>query len=187
MMPKRRTVTNSPAMGAACLLALGLLSCKASAEKAPAVPTALAVPEGAVVSLKAHAVGVQKYMCKTPQDNSASFAWTLVAPEADLFDASGKRIGKHYAGPTWEDEAGSKVVGELKAKADSPDSNAIPWLLLKAKSNEGTGALAHAKFIQRIATSGGKAPEGGCDEASVGIEKRIPYNADYYFYDDTGK
>ncbi|WP_394842059.1 DUF3455 domain-containing protein [Pendulispora brunnea] len=181
MMPIRRLrATDSPA---ALALMLGLLSCRPSAEKAPTVPPAIAVPDGAVVSLKVHAVGVQRYMCKTPPEGNASFAWTLVAPEADLFDAAGKRIGKHYAGPTWEDLAGTKVVAEVKAKTDSPDPNAIPWLLLQAKSHEGTGSLGHAKFIHRIATSGGKAPEGGCDEASVGFEKRIPYNADYYFYD----
>ncbi|WP_394831403.1 DUF3455 domain-containing protein [Pendulispora rubella] len=184
MMPiRRRTATDLLAL----VLLAGLFSCRPAAEKAPTVPPAIAVPEGAVVVLKAHAEGVQRYMCKTPPEGKASFAWTLVAPEADLFDASGKRIGKHYAGPTWEDLSGTKVVGEMKAKADSPDPNAIPWLLLQAKSHEGTGSLGQAKFIQRIATAGGKAPEGGCDEASVGFEKRIPYNAEYYFYDVTGK
>jgi hypothetical protein len=32
-----------------------------------------------------------------------------VAPEADLFDARGNRIGRHYAGPHWRSTDGSKI------------------------------------------------------------------------------
>jgi hypothetical protein len=46
--------------------------------------------------------------------------WTLKAPEADLFDANGRAIGRHYAGPTWELMDGSEVVGKFKARADAP-------------------------------------------------------------------
>lgn len=49
-------------------------------------------------------------------------------------------IGKHYAGPTWEGKDGSKVVGEVNARDNGPDPNAIPWPLLSAKSKSGTGA-----------------------------------------------
>jgi len=47
---------------------------------------------------------------------------------------AGNKIAKHYAGTTWESNDGSKVVGEVKAKDNGPDPNAIPWLLLSAKS-----------------------------------------------------
>ncbi|HWL86810.1 MAG TPA: DUF3455 domain-containing protein [Polyangiaceae bacterium] len=146
------------------------------------MPDKLAVPADVVVALKAHAVGAQRYACKAQTDKPDPFAWVLVAPDAELFDAAGKRIGKHYEGPTWEDSEGGKVVGALKEKADSPDSEAIAWLLLEAKSNVGNGALGHAKYIQRVATVGGKPPKTGCDEKAVGTEVRIPYSADYYFY-----
>jgi hypothetical protein len=36
----------------------------------------------------------------------------LKAPDADLFDEGGRRIGRHFAGPTWEaSDDGSKVIG----------------------------------------------------------------------------
>ena len=38
------------------------------------------------------------------------------------------------------------------------DPNAIPWLRLHAVSTEGPGIFADTTFIQRVNTTGGKAP-----------------------------
>lgn len=145
----------------------------------PTVPQSIQVPSAQQPFLKVSATGVQIYSCKA--DNSGNFAWTLKAPEAFLFDHSGKQIGTHYAGPTW-DSANSKVIAEVQARAESPDAGAIPWLLLKAKSTEGTGIFSQTSFIHRLATSGGRAPQGGCDKDKADRETRIGYTADYYFY-----
>ena len=104
------------------------------------------------------------------------------APEAELFDGSDKQIGKHYAGPTWEANDGSKVMGAFEALYNSPDTNSIPWLLLKAKSNSGSGVFSHVESIQRVETVGGKAPAEGCGKDQVGKTIRVPYKAIYYFY-----
>ena len=85
------------------------------------------------------AVGVQIYECKIVDGKPA--AWVFVAPEADLFDESGARVGKHYGGPTWELNDGSKIVGTVKERANATAPGAIPWLLLSAKSNGGAGKL----------------------------------------------
>jgi len=156
----------------------------ATVEKTPVVPDKLTVSAPAVVGLKARGVGVQKYVCKAQKDKPDPFGWVFVAPEAELFDASGKKLGKHYDGPTWEALDGGKVVGALKEKVDSPDADAIPWLLLDAKASTGPGPFGQTKYIQRIATVGGKAPAAGCNESAAGTEVRIPYSADYYFYVD---
>jgi hypothetical protein len=108
--------------------------------------------------------------------------WALKAPEAYLFDAQGKRIGRHYGGPTWEGIDGSKVVGEVKGRESSTQTNAIPWLLLVAKKHEGNGVFCRVSSIQRLETLGGKAPAGGCDWSKLGTELRVPYTAVYYFY-----
>ena len=99
-----------------------------------------------------------------------------------MFDRDGKVIGRHYAGPTWETNDGSKVVGELKAKADAKDTNAIPWLLLGTKQHEGAGVFSKVTYIHRLDTVGGKAPAQGCDGTSAGKQIRVPYTATYYFY-----
>jgi len=128
------------------------------------------------------ASGVQIYDCKASKDDSKKFEWVFRAPEAELFDSNGKKVGRHYGGPTWEASDGSKVVGEVVAKNDAPDANAIPWLLLKAKANAGNGRFGRVSSIQRVATVGGKAPVKGCSDFQLGAEARTPYKATYNFY-----
>ena len=146
------------------------------------IPDSLRPPVGQVLALAVRGTGVQIYECKAAKENPSQFSWTLKAPEADLKDLSGKPVGKHYAGPTWEASDGSKVIGELVAKRDAPDSAAIPWLLLRAKSTSGSGVFSAIASIQRLQTSGGSAPAGGCDRSQTGKESRVPYSAVYRFY-----
>ncbi len=149
----------------------------------PQVPNNIGVPDGQAVLLKALGKGVQIYNCKARADDPSKFEWSFKAPEADLTNEDGKKIAKHYAGPTWEANDGSKVVGELPPKqAPAPRPGAVPWLLLKAKTNEGTGTFAKVTYIQRVDTEGGVAPTAGCDQAHVNTEARIDYRANYYFY-----
>jgi hypothetical protein len=170
------------AVGSASLVALLTGCAAANAGTVPMVPDNLRVPATQTLSLETRATGVQIYDCKPNKDDPARFEWVFRAPEAELFDAAGQKIGKHYAGPTWESNDGSKVVGEAKARDDGPDVNAIPWLLLSAKSTSGVGILGQTASVQRVQTVGGKAPTGGCGEAPAGKEARVPYTATYYFY-----
>jgi len=123
---------NIAAITIASLIALAANNATAQTGTNPVIPENLKAPTTQILSLEARAVGVQIYTCNARKDDPTRFEWVFKAPEADLFDTAGKKIGKHYAGPTWEANDGSKVVGELKTKADSPDANAIPWLLLSA-------------------------------------------------------
>ena len=149
----------------------------------PVVPERLDVDPQQPVALLAHAAGVQIYACAAGSD-ATRFAWSLKAPEASLFDASGRRIGSHYGGPTWEAIDGSKVVGTVKARLDATDGDTIPWLLLTATSNTGPGVFARVANIQRIDTHGGNAPRDiACDESHAGSERRVPYTATYVFYE----
>ena len=148
----------------------------------PPLPENLRAPGGELLFLEAAATGEQIYECAAGKDQPARFEWTFKAPEADLFDRGGKKIGKHYAGPTWEANDGSRVVGQVKARDNGPDSGAIPWLLLTAKSNSGSGVFSRTTSIQRVNTVGGTAPTEGCSEAQAGKVARVPYKATYYFY-----
>jgi hypothetical protein len=148
----------------------------------PDAPEALRPPADQVLALKAPASGVQLYECSASQDQPARFEWVFKAPEAELFDEAGKKVAKHYAGPTWESTDGSMVVGAVKARDDGPDPNAIPWLLLNAKSNSGTGVFSQVKSIQRLQTVGGKAPSAPCSKDDAQKVARVPYKAVYYFY-----
>jgi Protein of unknown function (DUF3455) len=143
------------------------------------VPAQLQPPVNEQLLLRVHAKGDQVYTCK---NDAAALAWTLKAPDAQLFDKDGKPFGKHFAGPSWEANDGSRVTGKAVANVPSPDADSIPWLLVHIVGHEGNGVLSTATTIQRINTKGGKASATGCDASHAGQELRVPYSADYLFY-----
>ena len=146
------------------------------------VPDRLNVPNDQKLAFVLRGVGVQIYACRAVTNDPARFDWVFIAPQADLLDDQAHKLGKHYAGPTWEANDGSKVVGEVLTKDNGPDPAAIPWLLLRAKEHAGMGIFSKIASVQRLNTKGGKAPANGYTQAKVGTEVRIPYTADYYFY-----
>jgi hypothetical protein len=160
-----------------------LAGCASRKPLAPVdVPPVLKVADGQVLTAALHGTGVQIYECRPGTKDPTRFAWIYQAPAADLADRSGKEIGRHYAGPTWEAYDGSTVVADVAVRYDSPDPASIQWLLLRAKTNTGKGIFGKTRFIQRLHTIGGLAPTGSCDAAHVGQRTRVPYSADYYFY-----
>ena len=172
-------ISSSPAT-VGPLLAILAACATTQAPAPPEVPAALRAPAGQTVYLEALATGVQIYECSQKADST--YEWAFKAPEASLSDRAGHPIGKHYAGPTWESPEGGAVVGEVKARDPGPKPTAIPWLLLSARSNRGSGSFADAKSIQRLATEGGVAPKEPCTEARLKEVARVPYTATYYFY-----
>ena len=146
--------------------------------RAPDLPSPLCddvqVPPGEKVAFHVYALGVQIYRW-----NGAS--WDFVAPDASLFaDANYHgEVGIHYAGPTWESNSGSTVVAS-RLDGCTPDSTAIPWLLLQADSTEGPGIFSRVTYIQRVNTTGGLAPTHA--GSMSGAEEEVPYTAEYYFY-----
>ena len=136
------------------------------------VPDSLKPGASESLALVVPAKGVQVYECREAK-------WVFVAPDAELFDRAGRKIGTHYAGPHWEAADGSRVVGTVKGRADAPGAGNVPWLLLGAKSVGKAGAFSKVTSIQRVATAGGVAPAGGCEP---GARARVAYTADYYFF-----
>jgi hypothetical protein len=153
------------------------------ADKFPKAPEQLNVPLNSTLVMKARGKGVQIYECVVKAGDKKAFEWKLKAPEADLFDDKGAKVAHHSAGPTWQAPDGSSVLGSVTGKADAPDGQSIPWLLLTTVG-KGPGVLANVMHVQRLDTSGGKAPEAGCDAAHAKskTESRVPYEATYYFY-----
>jgi len=169
-------------MNIAGVLCAGALGCAMAAAAAPQVPDSIKAPEGQLLALELLATGVQVYECA--QGQASAFEWKFKGPEAALTDRKGHPMGSHYGGPTWEAPDGSKVVGEVRARANASDTGAIPYLLLGAKSNSGNGAFSRVKSIQRLETAGGVAPAEPCTAKELARVARVPYTATYYFYVD---
>jgi len=169
---------------AVLLLALLIAGCASPQPPRPAVEVPDELKPGASESLAmiVPAKGVQIYECRARKDQAGGYEWAFVAPEADLFDVRGDRIGRHYAGPHWESTDGSKVLGTVKERADAPVADAIPWLLLAVKSVGPAGSFSKVTSIQRVNTVGGAAPKAGCSQAAAGTLARINYTADYYLF-----
>lgn len=120
-------------------------------------------------------VGAQVYECKAGSDGKLT--WSFREPIAALID-NGKTVGRHYAGPTWEDVDGSKIVAKASGNAPGATADDIPWLKLDVTKHAGRGVLSNVTTVQRLNTHGG-ALSGGCDKA--GDFKSVAYTAAYVF------
>jgi hypothetical protein len=185
----------------AAIAALGAAVSAAPVDKIvpPAVPANLGVYSNEAPFLMAHAVGTQNYSC-LPAANG-SVAWTLFGPQATLFSEDGGQVVTHFlsANPeeaglpraTWQHSQDSSTVwaalSAMSTDAAYVDPYAIPWFLLRTvgKQNGPTSGdrLSLTTAIQRVNTSGGRAPATGCALASdIGRKVLVPYEADYVFY-----
>lgn len=134
--------------------------------------------------LTLYAQGVQKYKAQAKAGSfPVTYEWVFVAPQAALYDASNKIVGTHSAGPNWELSPQDSLFAQHFAPAKTAaaaDANSIDWLLLMPKSGKTpTGVFANVAYIQRIATSGGKAPSVLPTRADETAE--VPYTAIYRF------
>jgi hypothetical protein len=160
------------AIAAAILIATGGIA--AGADLAAVAP-----PKGSALVLELYADGVQIYTCD-PKDDG--YGWSFNGPDARLFDKQGRQIGTHFSGPTWSLDDGSEFAGEVVAKADAPDRGAIQSLLLRVKSNQGSGPLSAVTYIRRTDTKGGMAPKTGCDQRHLSEQAHMRYSATYQFF-----
>jgi hypothetical protein len=165
-MPRIRTA-------ALALMVLSGSLAGATAAETP-LPAAIAAP-GETVVLSVHAEGAQVYECKAGTDGK--LGWAFREPIATLM-ADGKTVGRHYAGPNWEDADGSAVTGKVIGNAPGATANDIAWLKLDVTAHRGSGILSPVTTVQRINTQGGQLA-GACDKA--GATKSAPYSAEYVF------
>nr|WP_268959102.1 DUF3455 domain-containing protein [Paraburkholderia solitsugae] len=141
-------------------------------------PSASIAPPQAERVMTLTASGVQNYSCEF--DAQHRLGWVFKSPLATLYDASGHAAVRHGAGPSWEAEDGSRIIGRVIAQRPSETPASIPQLLLEAHSASGSGALSAVRYVQRVHTVGGLAPTAPClTEHESGSS---PYLADYVFY-----
>jgi len=138
------------------------------------VPATVAATDGTRVATF-QAEGAQIYECKIGSDGNLN--WVFREPIATLL-LNDKTVGRHYAGPTWEDMDGNAVTGKAVANAPGKTPNDIALLKLEVVSHRGSGTLANVATVLRLNTHGGVA-QGACDKAGVFLS--VPYSATYIF------
>ena len=153
-----------------------------------AIPDAIKLPDnlpaGNVRVFTFFADGVQKYKAQEiPGSNPVAYQWIFVAPQADLYDATNKKVGNHSQGPTWQLSTLDSIYGQSftpARMAPGSDPNSIDWLLLMPKVGKApTGAFAGVEYVQRIDTKGGKAPVTPPSSATETVD--VHYTAIYRF------
>jgi hypothetical protein len=139
-------------------------------------PPAQLIPPNVQQVASLEASGVQIYACEF--DDARNLMWVLQGPMAELYDADGELIIQHSAGPSWQAQDGSRIVGHVIAQSASDHPASIPQLLLATDGAE-NGYLASVRFVQRLDTIGGLPPGQRCSrEHQTG---RSPYMARYVF------
>jgi hypothetical protein len=200
---RRRSASFTAAAGA-CLMLLS--AGPALALTPPPVPEGLEAPAETKLFRVEHAEGTQNYICLPSAQSPSGFAWVPVGPQATLFNAHQRQTMTHFLSPnpeengvaraTWQDSRDTSRVWaaafEISDDSAYVAPDAIPWLLLEVKGAEsgihGRERISRARWIQRVNTSGGKAPAIGCAAAGdVGKREFIPYEADYLFYKLPGR
>jgi hypothetical protein len=73
-------------------------------------------------------------------------------------------------------------VGEVIAQDPAPEPHAIAWLLLRARSHEGSGILSGVNLVRRVDTKGGAVPTTACNATQARPQARMRYTAQYLFY-----
>lgn len=162
--------------------ALALLGgCASAPPTSPAPPQLMPVGETAVH--RSAARGHQTYECRA-RLGGAGPSWVYVAADLDLFGADGRTVtGKHLFPPAiWQDNDGSRIFGDVKARADAPQPGNAPWLLATARSTGGDGRLSKITSLQRVNTVGGVAPASVCDASSLGTRAQVPFSTEYIYF-----
>ncbi len=155
----------------------------------PPVPLDILAPAGTKAFLVGHAVGTQDYICLPS-------GWAPFG--ATLFNDDAKQIITHFLSrnpdeenkpfATWQHSQDTSAVGDDPTVFDpefvAPD--AIPWFLLEVVGAQagptGGQKLTKTTHIQRLNTTGGKAPSSACGQGEIGNKELVEYTADYFFY-----
>jgi hypothetical protein len=164
-------------------LCVCILTTTSAAGPPDVVPKAIEPPSGNARLLEFEAKGVQIYKAVAGKDGRLS--WMLEAPLAELHDSGGRWVGRHYEGPSWEADDGSKLVRdkahEIRSTPAPRADRDVPWLLIKVTPADQLGMRFNSvAYVQRINTHGGKPPSDA--PRREGAKVGTPYTATYRFF-----
>jgi uncharacterized protein DUF3455 len=149
----------------------------------PSVPPRLEATVAEEPAFVLSATGAQVFECRALANGG--YGWVFTNPDATLSDGT-TTVATHTEPNLWEASSDRSSVSAVvrSAAASGPDN--LPWTLMSARSDSGSGLFAGVTSVQRLHTVGGVAPRDGCGEYSVGTETRVNFAADYYFYKPRG-
>jgi len=139
--------------------------------------------------------GNQIYECQASTTDPSGFAWKFQAPFAFLKADNGTNV-IHSTGPVWLNTEDGSIIqakvgqytdpsGTVVAASATPNADAIPWLRLDVTNHTGNfGLFSNVDQVQRLYTTEGKAPTGGCNQEAANKHtiQQVEYTAEYVFW-----
>jgi len=167
----------------------------AAALAAMPAAAAIAEPDGISASLRAPASeapafvlngnGVYIYQCRQAVSDPNMYVWAFVVPDATLYEGT-RSVARHATIGLYESLSDRTSVSGVVRSSQPAGGTNLPWVLIRAQPIGESGLFANVSSIQRVHTTGGAAPSGGCGADNVGEEARVAYQAEYYFYKRAG-
>ena len=140
------------------------------------------VPAGETPRLQLAARGVQIYECRRVDGVQA--AWLFIAPEARLSTTAASRPDAMApARPGRRRTAAGSSAPWSRRSFRGTTTTRSPGCCCTPAPPTAPGRLAGITSVQRIHTSGGTSPARNCSEATLGRVARVPYTADYVFFE----
>jgi hypothetical protein len=131
------------------------------------------------------ASGTNLFQCRQRVEDPNAYSWFFVAPDLTLFEGS-RTAGSHNAASRFDSVSDRTSVFTLLGATQPGGVDNMPWAKLRAVPAGESGMFAGVTTIQRVNTAGGVAPAEGCNAASAGVETRVNFSADFYFYKRRG-
>lgn len=158
---------------AGCFAAAGVMA-------SDSVPAIMQVPAGNYVAWRAAAEGTVTYVCHQSANIPPQRVWTIESAKATL---SGDNQQGRYTSPpeTWHAADGSWLTGMSVVRVDDGAGRLADQLVM-ANPAGAAGVLSGVTYIQRLVKSGGGAPDSACDNAALGKQVTVPYQALYVFW-----
>ncbi len=166
------------------LLCLAVVLPAAAAIAPPSnLPQSLAAPPTLEPSFMLSGSGVQIYQCALLAANT--WGWAYVTPDATLYEGT-RAVGTHKSPDVWESTSDRSSVTAVPRTSLPAGAGNLPWQAMRAAPLSPTGIFANVSFMLRVNTSGGVPAATGCGPENVGVEARVAFRADYYFYKPAG-
>ena len=193
--------------------AFGTVAQSAAQVTPPVTPAAITPPSDVSAFLLGSATGTQGYVCLPKDSGASWTVNGARPEATLFTETLGQQfeIITHFLSPntnpnrnapnplafanaTWQSSLDSSMVWAQAKEfivagtdASCPHTGSISCLLLESigsqKGPEGGKVMTQTRFIQRLNTNGGSAPETGCSVAAdVGKQVLVPYTADSYFF-----
>jgi hypothetical protein len=163
----------------ASLLLFYLLYSVARADDINPLAVEFSLPSGHHAVFGAPATGVQIYRCEAV---NGSYAWQLRGIDARLLDSDGRLFARQTGVAEWVADDGSSINGQLAKSIDPAQGSGLPDQLY-AIDRTTAGVFLSVTDIVRDHVSGGLPPAQACDAAAAATTVRVPFKADYVFFE----